>query len=49
MGYTVYSADGTVRTQWASKSSALAAARALKIPGSYVVNERNAEIIWRAR
>lgn len=49
MGYTVYNEDGTKRTEWNSKSSAIAAARSLKksgIRGLYVVNEKNAEIVW---
>lgn len=46
--FTIYNADGTKRTEWASKSSAVCAARSLKKQGEavYVVNERNAEIVW---
>lgn len=47
--FTVYNGDGTKRNEWVSKSSAVLAARALKksgVSGLYVVNEKNAEIVW---
>lgn len=44
--FTVYNPDGTKRTEWPAKSSAIAAAKSLGIHGSYVVNEKNAEIIY---
>lgn len=49
MGYAVYNEDGTKRTEWSTKSNAVAAARSLKksgVRGLYVVNEKNAEIVW---
>jgi hypothetical protein len=47
--YTIYNEDGSKRTQWNSKSSAVCAARSLKKTGErglYVVNELNCEIVW---
>ena len=48
--YTVYNMDGTKRTEWTTKANAISAARALKKQGiaTYAVNEKNAEIIWKA-
>ena len=47
--YGVYNPDGTKRTEWPRKSSAVAAAKEIGIVGLYVVNERNAEIVYTVK
>lgn len=49
LDYTVYNGVGEVISKWATKRSAVAAAVELKKTGEvghYVVNERNAQLVW---
>lgn len=51
-GYSIYNGYGELLTNWQHKSAAVAAAKALKQSGTecghYVVNERNAQLVWSA-
>lgn len=49
--WTVYNMDGTKLVDWPTKECALSSARSLKEDGrkTYVVNEKNAKIVWGFR